>query len=545
MTDAAMIGRRARGDFGFDELRPGQAEAIGSILSGRDTLVVMPTGSGKSAIYQIAGLELDGPTVVVSPLLALQRDQVESINGHDITGGGAAELNSTLTRTQRADLLDDLDPADGDHGVEYVFLAPEQLARSDTIDALAAAKPSLFVVDEAHCISSWGHDFRSDYLRLGAVVEALDHPVVLALTATASPPVQDEIVGRLGMRDAELLVRGFERENIDLGVRRCADDRSADQTLVETVDDLDGTGLVYVGTRARAEELAERLDRPERPARAYHAGLDDRVRCEVHDRFGEPEPVVVCATTAFGLGVDVPHVRFVVHDIAPESLDAYYQELGRAGRDGAPAAAVLVDRIGDDGVRSQFAGSSRIEADIAARLLAGVRAEPEPLPLEVVADGEEVTETRLLVAVSRLEDLDAVSLTADGAVVAGGNDDPIDAVVCEAVERQDAFGRAERSRADLVAAYISTRRCRWRQLLDYFGEGRDGPCGHCDVCRSGTEDPGEAVDLAPGDAVEHAEFGAGSVVSATATEVTIRFDDGDHRSFDLDFVRDAGLLTRP
>src|SRR5919202_2416761 len=216
MAGAAQerIERVAREAFGFERLRPGQLEAIEAVLGGRDALVVMSTGSGKSAIYQIAGLLTPGATVVVSPLIALQRDQVEDLA--ERAAGGAAQLNSQIPASQRERALAEL----AEDALEFLFLAPEQLANREVLDELAVSHPSLLVVDEAHCISEWGHDFRPDYLRLGAAAEALGRPTILALTATAAPPVRDEIVERLGLRDPAIIVRGFDRPNIRLAVER-------------------------------------------------------------------------------------------------------------------------------------------------------------------------------------------------------------------------------------------------------------------------------------------------------------------------------------
>src|SRR5262249_26950397 len=245
-------------------------------------------------------------------------------------------------------------------GLEYLFLAPEQLANDETLAAVEAATPSLLVVDEAHCISEWGHDFRPEYLRLGALADALGHPRILALTATASPPVREEIVERLHMREAELVVRGFDRPNIWLGVERFLEAHRRDGAIVERVAAEPKPGIVYTATRARAEELAVRLRAAGVRAAAYHAGLAAHARRETQDAFMRDDVEVVAATVAFGMGIDKPNVRFVFHAEIAESVDAYYQEIGRAGRDGGPARAVLFYRAEDVGLQRFLAASPRV-----------------------------------------------------------------------------------------------------------------------------------------------------------------------------------------
>jgi ATP-dependent DNA helicase RecQ len=352
MSSIEEIQRLARETLEIEQLRPGQTQAIEAVLSGRDTLAVMSTGYGKSAIYQLSGEFLDGPTIVVSPLIALQRDQVEAME--EVAPGEAAELNSTVSEREREQLMESL--REGER--EFVLLAPEQLAKEEVLEDLREAKPSLLVVDEAHCISEWGHDFRPDYLRLGAFAERLGHPTLLALTATASPPVRREIVERLGMEDAAVIVRGFDRPNLHLAVRRFTEERGKVRALVEAVREAEKPGIVYIATRKASEELAQALREAGVAAEPYHAGLGSKRRGELQDAFMEDEIQAIVATTAFGMGIDKPNVRFVFHAGLSDSVDSYYQEVGRAGRDGEPAAARVFYRPEDQAIRRFFSGST-------------------------------------------------------------------------------------------------------------------------------------------------------------------------------------------
>lgn len=349
------IGRRlrevGRERFGFDELLVGQERAMRAVLKGRDTLVVMPTGAGKSAIYQIPALLLDGPTVVVSPLISLQRDQVEGLQETGIED--AAEANSTQKKSERDETFEALEQGD----LQFLFLAPEQLANEETRAELCAAKPALVVVDEAHCISAWGHDFRPEYLELDDAIRELGRPPVLALTATASPLVRDEILQHLDMDDAEVVVHGFDRPNIHLAVERFADGRSKREALLDRVQEAHKPGIVYVARKKTAEELAGELWQRGVQGVYYHGGMSASERERAQAAFMDNEFEVVVATTAFGMGIDKPDVRFVFHYDIPDSLDSYYQEIGRAGRDGEPADAYLFYRSEDLGIRRFFAAT--------------------------------------------------------------------------------------------------------------------------------------------------------------------------------------------
>ncbi|MCW2951589.1 MAG: ATP-dependent helicase, RecQ family, partial [Conexibacter sp.] len=475
-ADEDAIARIAREVFGYAGLRPGQREAIEAVIGGRDTLAVMASGSGKSAIYQIAALVLDGPTLVISPLIALQQDQVEAIDEH--LPGEAAPLNSRLGEGARRRTLRRLE--DGE--VEFLFLAPEQLANAEVLEELTAAAPSLLVVDEAHCISEWGHDFRPDYLRIGPLVERLGHPTTLALTATAAPPVRREIVERLAMRDPERVVRGFDRPNIHLAVERHYDAHRKDASLLERVAALPRPGIVYVTTRRDAEEVAGAIAATGLRAAAYHAGLKTHERDAVQERFMDDELEIVVATTAFGMGVDKPNVRFVVHHAASESLDAYYQEIGRAGRDGRPAHAILLYRPEDLGTRRFLRGAGPVtpdELDQVARAVADAEAPVDPADLRRRLD---LSRSKLTAAVNRLQEVGEVDVLVAGELVRAPGAPPVGEAVARAVAAEADRAEFAESRIEMMRSYAEHDSCRRQLLLSYFGEEAPGFCRNCDVC---------------------------------------------------------------
>src|SRR3954466_4644860 len=372
----------------------------------------MSTGSGKSAIYQLAGMLIDGPTIVVSPLIALQRDQVDAARGE------AELINSTISERAREEAFEEAE--DGE--VEFVLLAPEQLANEEVLERLRAAKPSLFVVDEAHCVSEWGHSFRPDYLRLPAAIEAVGRPTVLALTATAAPPVRDEIAPVLGLWDPAVVVQRFDRPNIHLAVLTFQDAERKRRALLDAVAEAQPPGIVYVATKRAAEEVAAALADRGLRASAYHGGLGARRRDDVQERFMAGEGVdVVVATIAFGMGVDKPNVRFVFHHDVSESVDAYYQEMGRAGRDGEPARACLFWRPEDLGLRRFFTGG-QIEKDAIERVARLLVAANRPVDPADMLDGGKLSETKLVTAIHRLEDAGFVEEGGDGRVRATGGE---------------------------------------------------------------------------------------------------------------------------
>ncbi len=324
--------------YGFSAFRPGQEEILAAILQGKDVLAVMPTGSGKSLCFQLPPIVREGLTLVVSPLIALMRDQVAQLRELGVEAGS---LNSSSDVDERRRIAQRL----RERTLRLLYIAPERLLRDDVNAYLRGASIDCIAVDEAHCVSQWGHDFRPEYLRLRAAIEALGGLQTLAVTATADAPTRSEIVSKLFVRPPQVFMRSFDRPNLFLAMRPKT---NATRQLVERLDAHRGaSGIIYCASRRRAEELADELSRRGRRALPYHAGLDHSVRASNHDAFLREDDCIVCATIAFGMGIDKPDVRFVFHADMPSSIEAYYQEIGRAGRDGLPADAFTLYGAGD------------------------------------------------------------------------------------------------------------------------------------------------------------------------------------------------------
>ncbi|NEY36261.1 RecQ family ATP-dependent DNA helicase [Streptomyces sp. PRKS01-65] len=541
-TDAARLREAAAEVFGWDSLLPEQLEAMESVLQGRDTLVVMPTGSGKSAVYQVPGVLLSGPVVVVSPLLALQRDQIAGLPEGD-RAPGAVAVNSALGAAETASAWDAVDRGE----VRYVYLSPEQLAKDEVVERLAAARPALFVVDEAQCVSSWGHDFRPDYLRLEQAVRRVGRPPVLALTATAAPPVRTEITDRLGMSRPRLTVAGFDRPNIRLEVRRFLDEDERRRAVVERAAAEPKPGIVYAATRRDTEDYAGELAALGLAAEAYHAGLRAAERARIHDAFLGGEADVVVATSAFGMGIDKEDVRFVLHAALPGSLDAYYQEIGRCGRDGRPALAVLHYRAEDTGMQTYFAGRTPGHDTLSEVADAVHDHRDDPAGLDRLRRETGLSRNRVTAAVNLLEEAGAVETGEEGEIRPERGTPPEEAAE-QAEEAAEAHRRTDRSRVDMARAYAETTGCRRRFLLGYFGEEYQAPCGTCDVCEAqesrqaeGLDTPGEterprhpAASAFPvGARVRHGEWGEGSVLSEDGDRITVLFDRAGYRTLSL------------
>ncbi|HEU6452106.1 MAG TPA: ATP-dependent DNA helicase RecQ [Gemmatimonadaceae bacterium] len=358
--------RVLRQSFGYDAFRPGQERAVGAVLSGRDTLVILPTGGGKSICYQVPALMLPGLTVVISPLISLMKDQVDALEARGLP---ATFINSTLTANEVADRF--ARAARGE--IKLVYLAPERFDVGSAAERLRAMGVSLLAVDEAHCISEWGHDFRPAYLRIRQVRERLGAPPTVALTATATAEVRRDIVRQLALSEPETVITGFDRRNLRYSVVRTRTESDKDLALTQALRESEGLAVVYASTRRAVERITQMLGRRKIRAVGYHAGLDDAHRREVQEAFMREEARVIVATNAFGMGIDKPNVRLVVHHAMPGTLEAYYQEAGRAGRDGLQSECVLLHAFRDRFTHEFFIKSSYPERETVETVYAELR----------------------------------------------------------------------------------------------------------------------------------------------------------------------------
>jgi ATP-dependent DNA helicase RecQ len=515
---ADSIRHLAKDRLGFDQLRPGQLEAISAAAAGRSVVAVLPTGAGKSAIYELAGPLRTGPTVVVSPLIALEDDQLAHL--HD-AGLSATVVNSKLSSRARTEALSTVGDADA-----FVFVAPEQLTNPETRAALMRVQPGLFVVDEAHLVSQWGQDFRPDYLRLSAQADALGADVRMALTATAAPPVRQEIIKRLGLQDPKVVIGDFNRPEISLSVYRVFSREGKRRAIEQAASDLEGSGIVYAATRAGAQEAKDVLAAAGHSVTLYHAGLPMPVRRQAMESFLDGSTRIMAATVAFGMGIDKADVRWVVHADPPGSIDAYYQEIGRAGRDGKPAQAQLLYHDADLAVARHLAVRDGVSeatvADVAHRLadrLAGNRIDQ----LAGAASRRSVT-----LALARLVDVGAANWVADG----GARWNELMSVPSSleaSAEKSSREHEVQSSRLEMMRRYAEHTGCRRSFLLTYFGQNYPGPCGNCDndLRRPATPHWREPFPIGARVATQH--WGEGTIQRYDRDEVTILFDDHGYR----------------
>jgi len=561
--------RAARTHFGWRTLRPGQLTAMRALVKGRDTMVVLPTGAGKSAVYQVPATLVPGPTLVVSPLLALQHDQMAALNERDVPALRAVRISSAQTPKQQAQALAQV----RDGQARLLFSTPEQLASPQRLAEIAALGIALVAVDEAHCISAWGYDFRPDYLTLGPAIRTLGSPPVLALTATASPPVREDIVASLGMRRPVVVVGGLDRPNLFLAAASCPTEDHRWRRLLALLAERTGSGIVYVPTRRAAEELAARLVEAGHPAAYYHGGMAAGARQTRHEEFAAGRVPVMVATSAFGMGIDKPDIRWVAHMALPESPDNYLQEIGRAGRDGQPARVLLLHRPEDVGLQRFFSGGTPAEHDLlylATGIRAGVRTRAE-LARHTGMPARKVTSL-----LSLLEQVSAVAVERAGALRLPAHAPAPAQAARLALAQAQRQQVVQRSRTDMMRQLAEAHTCRVRPLLGYFGEQLDHDCGHCDNCargttavpaarRPGTVRPrgtggprpataaaGAGTVAAPGPAdlpyplhsqVRHRHWGLGTVLGYEQDRMTVLFDEVGYKTLSVAVVRDNGVLA--
>ena len=474
--------------FGYGEFRPGQSEVIAAVLGKRDTLAVMPTGGGKSVCYQVpALLDQEGLTLVVSPLLALMKDQVDAMQA---MGVPAAAINSTVPVDEQRQILSEA--ADGK--LRLLYVAPERFGAGGFMAALRGLPVSLLAVDEAHCISQWGHDFRPSYRELGDVRARIGDPPIVALTATADPRVRDDIVQRLDLRDPVVHVAGFDRPNLMFEVRKVSNLKEKFEGIAEQLRALkDESAIVYCGTRKRVEEITDSLQRAGIKCARYHAGMPDDDRKRIQNAFARDSLRVIVATNAFGMGIDKPDVRAVIHHDMPDSLESYYQEAGRAGRDGGPATCTLYYAGRDRTLREFFIEMAHPEAtrvvEVYRDLIAheGNRVHIRELMHEDDEPGINAAVQSLVesgLAARRGYSVAATRLDGEADIDTAGLD----------AHREHSFHKL-----DAMENYARSRTCLRARILEYFGDtGHEPACGNCGPCLGGqstfAEEYAEAED---------------------------------------------------
>lgn len=470
--------------FGYHEFRPGQQEVIAGVLAGRDTLAVMPTGGGKSICFQVPALISEGLTIVVSPLLALMKDQVDALRQ---AGVEAVAVNSSMSRDEQ--MRNVRAAAMGE--IQMLYVAPERFADGAFVSAVRAADVRLLAIDEAHCISQWGHDFRPSYRELGDVRERLGDPPIVALTATADPLVRDDIVARLQLRDPEVHVAGFDRPNLRFDTVHVRNQGEKVEFIEQKLRTLGNeSAIVYCATRKRVEEVTAALRSARIKCAGYHAGMGDRDRKKTQDDFARDAVRVIVATNAFGMGIDKPDVRMVLHHDLPESLESYYQEAGRAGRDGEPAECILYFAKRDRGLREFFIELShpepRMVLDVYQRL---VVFRGDRVRIRELSDKED--EPGLNAAVQALvESGVAGSRGYEAWATRPNGESEIDLAGLEA-HRAHATAKL-----NSMQAYAESMTCLRSRILKYFGdETAADACGNCGPCMAPRQAPNDALDV--------------------------------------------------
>jgi ATP-dependent DNA helicase RecQ len=473
--------------FGFREFREPQGEVISGILNGQDVFVVMPTGGGKSLCYQLPAILRDGVTVVVSPLVALMKDQVDALVGRGLS---ATLINSTISAGEQQQRIRRM--RDGEF--KLVYIAPERFRSRSFLQALGQITIGLFAIDEAHCISQWGHDFRPDYFRLGSVLEELGRPQVAAFTATATPEVRTDIVKRLGLENPSVFVAGFARPNLRFIVTE-TEGESEKYNRLRALIQRYRTGIVYCATRKRVDLVSGELKSWGIRVVSYHGGIDDAAREEAQNQFTQNNCDVAVATNAFGMGIDRADIRFVVHFEIPGSLEAYYQEAGRAGRDGEPAECELLFNYADTRVQDFFINGSNPSVEtirnvyLLLRNMANEEGEVErsihDLAARLDQESNEMAVHSAIIILDRHGVIDRYDIPGKrirGTRLLQGNLQPFQLPIDIAGLREKE--KRDRAKLKAVVDYAYGRECRQKIILRYFGDSDFLACGACDRCSS-------------------------------------------------------------
>jgi ATP-dependent DNA helicase RecQ len=512
------------GLFGFSSFHPGQEEVIGRVMLGEDTLAILATGAGKSLCYQLPALLLGGTTIVVSPLIALMKDQIDMLSERGFRNNVA--LNSTLSEDQETAALARI--ARGE--VKIVFVTPEKLEDEQFLAMLKTIDIPLFVVDEAHCISQWGHDFRPAYLALGHVIQTLGKPTVLALTATATPAVREDILLQLGIPNTKTIVKGFDRPNLRYEVIRAESEAAKLKSLKGLFETgLEGTGIIYTATIKNALEVQRYLhDQLDLPAAVYHSKLQKHDRVSVHELFMHEAIRAVVATNAFGLGIDKPNIRFVVHYDLPGSVEAYTQEAGRAGRDGDLSRCILLYRMSDTRVQNYFLTGKYPDIEDVQKIFGTLEYFGSQADGVSLADLRKISQlplTKLKVVLALLKKAGFIEMRARARY--GLTDEALkNRELVLNLTNYDTKKSYDQSKLAMMLQYSETRGCRRKFILNYFGEDYAETCGQCDNCRRVASTAGDSRVTSGyriADVVTHKKFGQGTVERAEKDLVTVLF----------------------